>query len=77
MARKYVDCRESPSVSGCSLRISGEEEELVRAAAEHAVSVHGHTDSAELRQMLRTMMKDEPAMGAARRDSAPSAQRRV
>lgn len=59
MSRKFVDCRESPSVSGCTLAISGEEEEVVRAAALHAVDVHGHTDSAELREGIRKSLKDE------------------
>ena len=57
--RKVVDCRDHPSVSGCTLTISGEEEEVVRAAAEHAVSVHGHEDNAELRRMIREDLKDE------------------
>ncbi|WP_035796088.1 DUF1059 domain-containing protein [Kitasatospora mediocidica] len=57
--RKVVDCREYPSESNCSLAITGEEEEVVRAAAEHAVSVHGHTDSPELRQQMRSILKDE------------------
>jgi predicted small metal-binding protein len=57
--RKVADCRDHPSVSGCTLTISGEEEEVVRAAAEHAVSVHGHTDSQELRDMIRADLKDE------------------
>ncbi|AYG81993.1 hypothetical protein DWB77_04161 [Streptomyces hundungensis] len=57
--RKVADCRDYPSESNCSLTISGEEDEVVRAAAEHAASVHGHTDSAELREQLRTMLKDE------------------
>lgn len=57
--RKVVDCRDMPSESGCTLAISGEEEEVVRAAAEHAVSVHGHTDSPELREEIRATLKDE------------------
>jgi len=57
--RKVVDCRDHPSVSGCTLAISGEEEEVVRAAAEHAVSVHGHEDNAELHRMIREDLKDE------------------
>ena len=57
--RKVVDCRDHPSVMNCTLTISGEEEEVVRAAAEHAVSVHGHEDNAELRQMVRRDLKDE------------------
>ena len=55
-----ADCRELPSESGCTLTISGEEDEVVRAAAEHAVSVHGHTDGPELREEIRGMLKDEP-----------------
>ncbi|CAM3525802.1 DUF1059 domain-containing protein [Streptomyces albus] len=57
--RKVADCREHPSESQCTLTISGEEDEVVRAAAEHAVSVHGHTDSPELREQIRSMLKDE------------------
>lgn len=59
MTRKVADCRNHPSVSGCTLTISGEEEEVVRAAAEHAVSVHGHTDGPELRKMVRESLDDE------------------
>ena len=59
MARKVADCREMPSESGCTLMISGEEEEVVRAASEHAVSVHGHEDTPELREQVRGMLKDE------------------
>ncbi|MFS2293094.1 MAG: DUF1059 domain-containing protein [Actinomadura sp.] len=61
--RKTADCREMPSESGCTLTISGEEDEVVRAAAEHAVSVHGHTDGPELREQIRGMLKDEPVSG--------------
>jgi predicted small metal-binding protein len=57
--RKVADCRDYPSESNCSLCITGEEEEVVRAAAEHAVSVHGHQDSMELRDQIRGMLKDE------------------
>jgi predicted small metal-binding protein len=57
--RKMIDCRDQPSESNCTLTISGEEDEVVRAAAEHAVSVHGHTDGPELREMLRAGLKDE------------------
>ncbi|WP_329570076.1 DUF1059 domain-containing protein [Kitasatospora sp. NBC_01266] len=57
--RKVVDCRDFPSETNCSLAISGEEEEVVRAATEHAVSVHGHTDSPELRDQIRAGLKDE------------------
>ena len=59
MGRKMADCREMPSESGCTLMISGEEEEVVRAASEHAVSVHGHDDTPELKEQIRGMLKDE------------------
>ncbi|MCX4657869.1 DUF1059 domain-containing protein [Streptomyces uncialis] len=57
--RKVADCRDYPSESNCSLTIAGEEEEVVRAAAEHAASVHGHENTPELRDQLRGMLKDE------------------
>ena len=59
MARKSVDCREFPSESNCTLTITGEENEVVRAAALHAADVHGHKDTPELREQLRKMLKDE------------------
>lgn len=59
MARKVADCREWPSDSGCTLTISGEEDEVVRAATEHAVSVHGEHDTPEMRAQIRAALKDE------------------
>ena len=64
MARMVADCREFPSESNCTLTISGEPDEVLRAAAEHAVSVHGHADSAELRDQIKGMLKPEVAVGA-------------
>ena len=64
MARKVADCRRFPSEMDCSLTISGEEEEVVRAASEHAVSVHGHEDTPELREQVRSMLEDEVAAPA-------------
>ena len=57
--RKYVDCREFPSENNCSLKISGTEEEVLAAAAQHAVSSHGHQDGPELREQLRAGLRDE------------------
>jgi predicted small metal-binding protein len=59
MTRKTADCRDFPSEIGCSLTISGEEDEVVSAAAQHAVAVHGHEDNEELRSWLRDNLKDE------------------
>ena len=58
MDRKYIDCREYPSESGCTVAISADNEtEVVEAAAQHAVKVHGHQDTPELRDQLRQMVK--------------------
>ena len=55
MARQYVDCREVPSESHCTVAIAADSrEELVEAAVQHAVAVHGHVDTPELRRMLAT-----------------------
>jgi predicted small metal-binding protein len=60
MARKYIDCREYPSEMNCTVALSADsEDELLEAAVQHAVAVHGHTDSRELRDTLRTMFKEE------------------
>ena len=57
--RKVVDCREFPSESKCSLTISGTEAEVMKAAAEHAVSSHGHTAGPDLINALRSALRDE------------------
>jgi hypothetical protein len=57
--RKFIDCSEYPSESGCTLKISGTEDEVLAAATAHAASVHGHEDSPEFRDELRGMLKDE------------------
>lgn len=57
--RKVADCRDFPSETNCTLAISGEEDEVVRAAAEHAASVHGHPDNDALRTEIRKGLKDE------------------
>ena len=59
MARVIADCRRFPSESNCSLTIIGEEGEVVRAAAEHAQSVHQHEDTPELREQIRGMLEPE------------------
>ncbi|MEA2496196.1 MAG: hypothetical protein QOJ29_4107 [Thermoleophilaceae bacterium] len=59
MGRVMADCRRFESESNCSLTIIGDEEEVVRAAAEHSVSVHGHEDTPQLREDVKGML--EPA----------------
>ena len=56
--RKSIDCRDYPSEKGCTLRISGTEQEVLDAAVQHAVAAHGHSDARELREQLKSMLKD-------------------
>ena len=59
MARKYIDCRLFPSDSKCSVAISADTvDEVVDAAAQHAVAVHKHEDSPQLRQQIRASVKE-------------------
>jgi hypothetical protein len=57
--RKVADCRNMASVSGCSLAISGTEDEVVESAAKHAIFAHGHADTPELREEIRGPLIDE------------------
>jgi len=62
--RKVVDCRLYPSEKGCTLSIEGTEEEVLQAATYHAVSMHGHENSPELRDQIRLIMQDVDPPGA-------------
>jgi predicted small metal-binding protein len=57
--RKFVDCREIPSEMNCTVAISADtEEEVLEAAVQHAMAVHGHEDNAELRDMVRSGIRE-------------------
>jgi len=71
MGRMMADCRRFPSESNCSLTIIGDEEEVVRAAAEHATSVHGHEDSSELRTQIRDFLEPEESYTMGQRQQEP------
>jgi hypothetical protein len=73
MARKVVDCRRYPSESGCTITLIGEEDEVVEAAAQHAVGIHKHEDTPELREEIRGMVEDEEAWRASEPSGAPAA----
>jgi hypothetical protein len=51
----------------CSVALSADnDKELLEAAVQHAVAVHGHTDTPELRQQLASMFKpDTPPLTVA------------
>jgi hypothetical protein len=57
--RKSIDCRDHPSEKNCSLKISGTEQEVFDAEVQHAVSPHGHENSTELRDQVKSVLKDE------------------
>jgi hypothetical protein len=57
--RKVIDCRRFPAEKPCSITISGTEDEVLELAVLHAGTVHGHNDTPEFRQQLRTMIQDE------------------
>ena len=57
--RKIADCRRFESDNNCSLTIIGAQDEVLAAAALHAVSAHGHEDTPELRDMLRSILEPE------------------
>jgi predicted small metal-binding protein len=59
MTRKYIDCREFPSEMNCTVALSADSEnELIEAAVQHAVAVHHHADSPELRTQLRALFRE-------------------
>ncbi len=65
MSRRYIDCREYPSEMNCTVSIFADSDaELLEAAVQHAVSVHGHKDSPELREQMRKAFKEEKRRAA-------------
>ena len=58
MSRKYIDCRDYPSTTNCTVSIFADDDaELLEVAVQHAVAVHGHVDAPELRAQLRQAFK--------------------
>ena len=72
MSRQYIDCREFPSIMNCSLALSSDNDnELLEAAVQHAVAVHGHSDTPELRKQLTSLFKPgTPPLTVARAEAA-------
>ncbi|MBM3531339.1 MAG: DUF1059 domain-containing protein [Alphaproteobacteria bacterium] len=60
MARMYIDCRDYPSEMNCTVAISADSrKELIDAAVQHAVTVHGHQDSPQLREQIGQLIKSQ------------------
>ena len=57
--RYSIDCRRFPSDKNCTLMISGTVDEVLDLAVLHATTVHGHENTPELRDKLRSMLTDE------------------
>lgn len=56
--RKVIDCRWFPNKRNCSLCITGTEEEVLKAAVEHAMNSHGHKDTPKLWEEIRETMQN-------------------
>jgi predicted small metal-binding protein len=62
MARLSIDCRDYPSEMNCTVAISADSrKELIDAAVQHAVAVHGHQDSPQLREEIGKLIKPQSA----------------
>ena len=60
MGRMFIDCRDYPSEMNCTVAISADsKKELLEAAVQHAVAVHGHQDSPHLRDELAKLFKSQ------------------
>jgi hypothetical protein len=69
MSRKYIDCREFPGDIKCTVALCADTpKELLEAAVQHAVAVHGYKDSPELRKEIKSCFRDgTPPLKAKRR----------
>jgi predicted small metal-binding protein len=67
MGRQYIDCREFPSEMKCTVAISADSmDELVNAAVQHAITVHGHQDTPEFRSEITKVIHEmEPSRSVA------------
>lgn len=59
MARYYIDCRDYPSAdTHCTVALSADsEDELLEAAIQHGIQVHGYQDTTEFREEIRKGFK--------------------
>jgi uncharacterized protein DUF1059 len=69
--RVMADCRRFESDNNCTLRIIGEESEVLDVAAQHAVSAHGHAEGPELREQIRTILEPQENYVPRQREPQP------
>lgn len=69
MSRKYIDCRAFPSDIKCTVALCADTpKELLEAAVQHAVAVHGYKDTPQLRRDIKSCFKNgTPPVKAPRR----------
>jgi len=60
MTRKYIDRRENPDTARqCTLAISADsDQELIEAAVDHAVKVHGYEDTPDVREQMKDAIQE-------------------
>jgi hypothetical protein len=63
-----ADCRRFESDNNCQLTIIGPQDDVVAAAAQHAAASHGHEDTPELRDQIRSTLEPESAYVAGERE---------
>jgi hypothetical protein len=56
--RVVLDCRQHPK-SSCSVTIAGTENEVIELGEYHATTKHGMQKNADLRNQLRSFLKEE------------------
>lgn len=61
MERVMADCRRFESDNHCQLTIIGPEDDVIAAAVQHAIASHGHEDTLELRDGIRSLLEPESA----------------
>ena len=65
MARKLIDCRDYDLVrvdgTNCSITLVGDEDQLFVEALAHGRAMHGMDNTPQLRDRIRTSMRDAPA----------------
>ena len=71
MERMMADCRRFESDSRCQVTIIGPENDVVAAAAQHAAASHGHQDTPEFRERLRSTLEPESAYVPGERTPQP------
>jgi predicted small metal-binding protein len=60
MERYSIDCRDYPGDVKCTVALSADtKEELLGAAVDHSVKVHGYEDTPEFRDFLLNAFKKE------------------